>query len=413
MLEFYIPSPLAFYIFSKQGSNKNGVTVSNPTHPKDHLINGCYLSSHKDLTRENYHLWVTAYNVTDFSPPMDEYITIQNAFNKELKFNSEEKATASFSETISIPKDYMAQKLTFRAAVSRWYGSDTGWLILIGSDNAWNNIFINDWGLNPQQLILPDVRESIAISGVGRSATSCYSRIDCKLTNYGFEQWQIETYSNIMESYENMKSDYENAISAAKIQSGNTITANNPELNRKIEREELQKWCTEAMLLDRFTDWNAMKKSITGEPEIDWNQVKREAPIVSFMNTAFEWENMTYKFLPYYYNNKADHPTIREISEVDPKFMDALRAGYARVIVPATNGFEIAIMHFIETGQVWNGGDIPVLNDPLFQSIAEDIYSAEVESNGKPEGAPWETKLPTTLIWLQNDQPDGQLPIIL
>ena len=166
------------------------------------------------------------------------------------------------------------------------------------------------------------------------------------------------------------------------------------------------------MLLDRFNSWNAMKKALTGEPEIDFNQVINETPIVSFMNAAFEWENMTYKFLPYYYGDKAQHPVIREITDTDPKFMAALRAGYARVIVPASYGFEKAVLHFIKTGQVWNGGDLPVLDDPLFQSIVDDIKGEEYDNLGTPEGDPWETKLPTTLVWLQNDQTDGQLPII-
>ena len=91
-----------------------------------------------------------------------------------------------------------------------------------------------------------------------------------------------------MEAYENMQSEYEGQVATAQIQAGIQIDGNNPDINRQIEREELQKWCTEALLLDRFENWNAMKKAITGQPEIDFNQVKKETPIVSFMNSAFE-----------------------------------------------------------------------------------------------------------------------------
>ncbi|MBK6903451.1 MAG: hypothetical protein IPH04_11770 [Saprospirales bacterium] len=191
----------------------------------------------------------------------------------------------------------------------------------------------------PIGLHLPWVSDNITISGLARSPIAINLTIECKRSETAFEEWQINTYKAIMDSYLNMKSEYESAMAAAQIQAGIKITGNNPEINRKIEREELQKWCTEALLLDRFEEWNAMKKAVTGEPEIDFNQVKKETSIVSFMNVAFDWENMTYKPYPYFYGNKAEHSEIRELTDTEPKFMDMLRAGYARIILPVQYGF--------------------------------------------------------------------------
>lgn len=410
MLEFYIPSPLAFYIFSRQGASSKGVSVPNPIHPKDNknVFAGKALQSYKDISRDNVDKWLTAYNVVDIPITPSEYRNIQTSFNKSLKFNATEKGTASFSEQIDIPSKYVAKKLTLRAAIHLWEASDTGWVIQVNNDSPYS--IYGDWNNgNPMITHLPDIQEKISLSGIGRSDIAVYVNIMCELSSEGYEEWQISVYNSIMEAYENMKSEYESQLAAAQIQAGIQIEGNNPEINRQIEKEELQKWCTEALLLDRFESWNAMKKATNGRTEIDFNQLKKETPIVSFMNTAFEWGNITYKPYPYFYGNKAEHPTIRELSDTDPKFMAMLRAGYCRVIVPVSYGFETAVLHLINTGQVWLGGDLPVLGDPLFQSIVDEIKGEEYDSIGTPEGDPWETKVPTNLVWLNNNQPDGQL----
>ena len=42
-----------------------------------------------------------------------------------------------------------------------------------------------------------------------------------------------------------------------------------------------------------------------------------------------------------------------------------LQVGMARVIVTVKPGFEDAVQLFIETGLIWNGGEVPVIGDPL------------------------------------------------
>jgi len=98
---------------------------------------------------------------------------------------------------------------------------------------------------------------------------------------------------------------------------------------------------------------------------------------------------------------------------IDPLFRSFLQAGLARVIVTVKPGFEEAVQYFITTGKVWFGGVTPVIGDPLYMSIAQEMK----EPTGKPQGNYWITRIPTTLTILQSGSTglkteDGQaLPI--
>ncbi|MCA6423587.1 MAG: hypothetical protein IM568_12340 [Flavobacterium sp.] len=68
----------------------------------------------------------------------------------------------------------------------------------------------------------------------------------------------------------------------------------------------------------------------------------------------------------------------------------------ARVIVTVKPGFEDAVMHYMAFGQIWNGGQMPVLGNPLYLSIVDELKEQEYAIEET-----WTTTLPTNLIALQ------------
>jgi hypothetical protein len=97
---------------------------------------------------------------------------------------------------------------------------------------------------------------------------------------------------------------------------------------------------------------------------------------------------------------------------VDPEFLDFLRAGSARVVVPVRPGFETAITHFLETGKLWGGaGDPPQINSPLYVSIIDEIRERTGAPQGEiPVGEPWDARVPTPLVLVRgrSDLPSWQ-----
>ncbi|MDR6158702.1 hypothetical protein QF023_002218 [Chryseobacterium sp. SLBN-27] len=62
-------------------------------------------------------------------------------------------------------------------------------------------------------------------------------------------------------------------------------------------------------------------------------------------------------------------------------------------IVTVKPGFEDTVQFFLEKGIIWNGGAVPVIGDPMYMSIVDEMR----QPTGKPQGKYWITRIPTTL----------------
>ncbi|WP_428070713.1 hypothetical protein [Chryseobacterium gambrini] len=116
------------------------------------------------------------------------------------------------------------------------------------------------------------------------------------------------------------------------------------------------------------------------------------------MEQAFEWEIMDYTFYPYYWANRKSWQEFYLTESMDPLFRSFLQAGMARIIVTVKPGFEAAVQFFMETGIIWNGGAVPVIGDPMYMSIVDEMR----QPTGVPQGKYWITRVPTTLTILQD-----------
>lgn len=130
-----------------------------------------------------------------------------------------------------------------------------------------------------------------------------------------------------------------------------------------------------------------------------------------FFEQAFEWEHLVYFFYPYFWGWKTGWRNRMLLDDEDPAFGDFLRAGAARVVFPVRPGFEAAVVHYLETGEFWNGGPPPNIASSLYVPIVQEIEAATgAPGDEKPVGEPWEVRLPTTLVRIrpQDDLPEWQ-----
>jgi len=59
-------------------------------------------------------------------------------------------------------------------------------------------------------------------------------------------------------------------------------------------------------------------------------------------------------------------------------------------------------LHFLATGEPWEGGEAPALGDPLYLPLYEEIRRAQDDTlGGTPDGEPWEFTVPTSLVYLK------------
>jgi len=116
-----------------------------------------------------------------------------------------------------------------------------------------------------------------------------------------------------------------------------------------------------------------------------------------FLEQAFEWSIMDYTFYPYYWADRKMWQEMYLTENIDTLFRGFLQAGLARVIVTVKPGFEEAVQYFLTTGKVWMGGETPIIGDPLYVSIMQEMQ----DPIGIPQGNYWITRIPTTLTILQ------------
>jgi hypothetical protein len=139
-------------------------------------------------------------------------------------------------------------------------------------------------------------------------------------------------------------------------------------------------------------------------PSIALPEAATKGKFVQFLEQAFEWQHMAYLFYPYFWANQPDWITMmNRLDDADPNMTAFLQAGSAKVLLAVTPAYEEAVLHFLATGEPWEGGPAPVIGDPLFIPLHEELRKRQDDLyNAVPEGEPWTFILPTSLIYLED-----------
>lgn len=144
----------------------------------------------------------------------------------------------------------------------------------------------------------------------------------------------------------------------------------------------------------------------TNYPSIDLNVARIKGAAVQFLEQAFEWDRISYLFYPYFWSAEPKWIELMNRSDdADSTFMAFLRAGMARVLVAVRPGYEEAVLHYLATREPWDGGPAPVIGDPLFVALHEEMRRQHDDrTGGAPEGEPWTYTVPTALVYLHGSE---------
>ena len=190
---------------------------------------------------------------------------------------------------------------------------------------------------------------------------------------------------------------------------------------RSIELTELKRGCIDLLSKGTATGYSSISVADDGTPEIihdpaegaqhaNWRSPLANGSVAEFFELAFEWENTTYQFYPYYWAAAKRWQDLAQVSGVDAVFEQFLRAGNAGVVVPVRPGFERPVIFFLKTGLIWGGGYLSLFTS---QDML-DVY-AEVELGRQFDppldiGDPWEIRLPTSMVMLQEGDALPEFP---
>lgn len=384
-----VPEPSTNFILTQTKNTDQGQNLIKPPP---------FTLTAAQINEGNYELWGAKYQVTGLEAPPPPVKTISKGYDASMPQDPHE---ATKSETLTIDDGYRAKYALFQRSWVGWDGRV--WRILIGSN--WIDALVTTGYFNMSGEI---GSVAVAYQAYKMETLAATVEIFCERTDRAVVSWQLKVHSAITQGYQAKLQAYEQALAQAMAAVGTVIAGRNPGFNARLIAMELRKECLTLLTGQQFDGFGALELSAEGYAQPNLTATEKQMPYVRFFEQAFEWEHIIYFFYPFFWGWKPAWKKHMLLDDVDPQFGDFLRAGAARVVFPVRPGFEPAVIHYLETGEIWNGGPPPDISSSLYLPIVKEIQEATGAPGSEvPVGDPWLVHLPTTLVRLR---PNNDLP---
>ncbi|RNM13919.1 hypothetical protein [Nocardioides pocheonensis] len=385
LFDVTLPEPATAFIVAQGTSKQEGQQLVKPAP---------FTLTADQITESNYTFWAAKYDVTGVEAPPPPYKTVTKSFDG---VQPEDPHESSKSEELAIDEGFQAKYALIQCGY--WYYDGAYWPMMIGSN------FVDMMGPQGYADMSGEVG-SVAFSYMTHGIRDFAATVEvfCERTARAVKAWQLKAHDAITQGYQAKLQDYENKLAEAAAATGVTISGRNPMWNQRITTTELRKQCLTMLTAQQFEAFGALEVSAQGYPQPNLARADAQMPYVRFFEQAFEWEHLVYFFYPYFWGWKPAWQHRMLLDDVDPGFADFLRAGAGRVVFPVRPGFEAAVVHYLETGEIWNGGPPPDISQSTYVPIVKEIQEAQgAPGDEVAQGEPWLVRLPTTLVKLRAD----------
>ncbi len=386
LFEFVVPEPAAFYRHV-EGDQVSRGALDPPIPPSLGSGEDPPPLSPAELNEDTYTDLAARYGAEGVEPPPSKLIV--GGITLERPAASGDRSRTTKTMELQVPSGYAAVRADVTYSLG---GGDTrDFQLLVGA-----HFFSRG---DSQEFDLGGERQTIPIALITRDTEALVATVvvDFDRTPEHFAAWQFDTFAAIMAGYQKQKLNYDAAAAAAQVQAGTQMGGRNPAANQEIIHSELKKAALSLLTAQHFDAFDAVQQEPGEYPQFDVDEALLEGGYIQFFEQAFEWQNLTYVFYPYFWGRKHEWPTVSLRDDVDPLFGQFLRAGAARVQAPLRPGFEAVIAYFLEFGQPWNGVDPPLVDDELYVALVEEVRGQTGASYVDGPGSVSVTRGSTTL----------------
>jgi len=401
MFDFYVPEPAAIY---KYLSTEQPVPEKpiKPQPPREKLV---------DINEDSYLRVLKSYGIATSELPPKERFSTQFAFATGVTETNNGENSILFKETFQsdiIPEGYVCEK----ASVNGYYVFDNpafthhhdsvSLIVNLHNEKIVHLVDVNENVLHTNEFIpklsgqikgesefSPGITKSVNLAISGFSTVGCAISgdviIHCKRTDDAYDQWKMSIFNLLMEDYQQRLQEWEDE-QEPEDKSYIQIRGRNPFLNREIERDELKRHIIAALLCNYFNGIGSMRDGVSdGEvhegyckyPQIDFEHLERDTPIIRFFEQVFLWKNMNYLFYHSMWSRKCKWREMFEADSGDPLFDKFLTSGAARVQVPIRNGMEAIFKWFLDHKEIWIDSLPPVFGEPEYISILQELKESK------------------------------------
>ena len=400
MFEFMIPEPAKLHRLAYKNADTLVAPIDPRKAPAPHTM-----ANVNSVTNVLLEYWSGIYGIN---------LTTLLTNTKQIIHNASGRpdTNGGFTEasTLQIPENYVAKNGTFIGSSSRNRGGGrdgSRYSTLLCSnlkgalrgDSYRANVSFNysEVGLNVSDSV------EFQVSGHNIDNYNVRAVLNCELSTEYINAWKLENFNLIIDAYTKAYDAYK--VEKANIEAERKANVENQKeaqsnFYRIIEGDVIKHNCIAYLLQN---NGNALGVDFTSGDTMETFKVAlsddldKYTSTAKFLEQAFEWSIMDYTFYPYYWADRKAWQEMYLTENIDILFRGFLQAGMARVIVTVKPGFEEAVQYFLTTGKVWLGGETPIIGDPLYVSITQEMR----EPTGIAQGNYWITRIPTTLTILQ------------
>jgi hypothetical protein len=409
LYDVVMPEPAAFLISAlKNAAQPENFQLTKPIEPT--ILPG-------NLNAGNYVLWAAQYGVTGaVTPPPVELTTTFANTNADVAGTSMEAYGNKHNDKqfvshfkIEVPEGYTAiggyiQRTNERFDKDVAADPDARILEFFIGENTFKQ-FIADATLNHSFTLNGETGQiPVTVRSFKPVLQFNYAiGINCRRTNNAYAQWQLKTHSLIIGGYQRQRTNYLDELSKYQAALRTQMAlAHGFSRDSAMERQELKKAFIHLLMAEHFGDVYFPAPDPTAFPP-DPEYLQKWGAVTAFFERAFEWEYLMYLYYPYFWGRQAKWGELILIQDLDPQFEAFLKAGAARVVIPVRPGFEAALAHYHETGDVWMGEELPDMFSEQYVSIIAEIKGRNSTPGEEVCVEEWEVRLPTTLVIARED----------
>jgi hypothetical protein len=389
MLEFTVPEPAAYHRQLEARAATRTTSMTKPTKPR--LPDKADDLRPEDVTWPGIQKLAADYGVTDLAPPPAGTVIVGTSL--EVPFTDKdykEVAPAGFnrmlpawgatkvSADLKVPKGYGASSITWSGSSRAYVRKDPfqGKSYTIVEDLTSVSIgSVTTDGLSGSTADVAGFVEFVPVAMVTSAAAAVVTfKLECSRTTESYEEWQSETYDVIMLAYQDALARYEDEVSRLGVQEGIQVSGLPEADNRRIESLELRRAVLSILTGQQFEHSSALDAPLADGshlPALVLDHAAALGDVVTYFEQAFEWQNMTYVFYPYFWGRRGQWPDMLARTSTDALFTRFLQAGYARVQVPVRPKFDSAVLYYLSTNKIWQQPEDAPLPAPYLPIVEE------------------------------------------
>lgn len=425
LLEFSIPEPAAWWRFQESVN----ASARLPQAPPAFELNGAPLTA-TDVDPWTYTLLAATFRVQGVEPPPATLLSVGKSWSEAAQEPQTRKSFyAAMKEPLTIPAGYRA--VSFRAYLhqSQWLApqekpktsADSTSTVTVAGPGGPSRLSIANLATElPAALsattggVFPaDVSGDLPVALLAQATTGYALGVEvfCEVTPEAFDNWRLRTFDRLLSAWQGMQAAWAVAVERLASRDGVVIRGRNPLENMGLVRDQLRRWVLELMTRRDSFDPSGMTVPVdvaSDPPDLDPQRAADLGKVISFVEQAFEWPLMSWRFHPFFWASPERWADLMSETDPDGAFQAFLRAGAARVVVPIREGWRSKVATFLSTGAVWGGDQSPQVDESIFLSLAGEPVDVP---KGEKVGQPWAVRLPTAEVVL--DVPDLNLPSVV